>query len=222
MSKISRKLFICLGLVGVASVAPLSAQDYSKFAFNMGGGITTPLNPTGAYAGVSGNFVIGAGYNMNKSNAIIGEFMYSGLPSNLSVIQPVKLPTSNINLYALTVNYRHQVDRIKGSAFGVYFVGGGGWYQRYITVDKNYTVPAAVPCSPYWDWYGYSCADGYVYSETVAKKGVSAGGINGGIGFTIRLADSNLKFFTEARYHYAFSERVPTTVVPVTFGIRYN
>ena len=53
MSKISRKLLICLGFVGVASVVPLPAQDYSKFAFNMGGGITTPLNPTGAYAGVA-------------------------------------------------------------------------------------------------------------------------------------------------------------------------
>jgi hypothetical protein len=222
MSKISRKLFVCLGFVGAAWVVPLPAQDYSKFAFNMGGGITTPLNPTGAYAGISGNFVIGAGYNMNKSNAIIGEFMYSGLPSNLGVIQPVKLPTSSINLYSLTINYRHQVDRINGSAFGLYFMGGGGWYQRYITIDKNYTVPAAVPCSANWYWYGYSCVDDYVYSETVAKKGVSAGGFNGGIGFTIRLSDSNLRFFTEARYHYAFSERVPTTIVPVTFGIRYN
>ena len=116
MSKISRKLFICLGFVGAVWIVPLQAQDYSKFAFNMGGGITTPLNPTGSYAGVSGNFVLGAGYNMNKSNAIIGEFMYSGLPSNLGVIQPVKLPTSNINLYSLTVNYRHQFDRISGSA----------------------------------------------------------------------------------------------------------
>ena len=138
------------------------------------------------------------------------------------MIQPIKSPTSSISLYSLTVNYRHQFDRISGSPFGVYFMGGGGWYERYITVDKNYTVPAAVPCTPYWYWYGYSCADGYVYSQTIAKKGVSAGGFNTGIGFTIRLADSNLRFFTEARYHYAFSEHVPTTIVPVTFGIRYN
>jgi hypothetical protein len=218
----STRIFVSLGLLGAVSLLPLQAQDYSKFAFNMGGGITTPLNPTGAYAGVSGNFVVGAGYNINKSNAIIGEFMYSGLPSNSFVLQPVKLPTSNINLYSLTVNYRHQFDRISGSPFGVYFMAGGGWYQRYATLDKNYTVPAAVPCAPYWYYYGYGCADGYVYSETVAKKGVSAGGVNSGIGFTIRLADSNLRFFTEARYHHAFSEHVPTIVLPVTFGIRYN
>ncbi len=128
------------------------------------------IDPTGAYAGVSGNSVMGAGYNINKSNAIIGEFMYSGLPSNLYVLRPVKAPTSSISLYSLTVNCRHQFDRISGSPFGVYFMGGGGWYQRYITLDKNYTLPAAVPCLRYWNWYGYSCAGGYVYSDMVAKR----------------------------------------------------
>jgi hypothetical protein len=218
----SARILVSLGLFGAASLIPVQAQDYSRFAFNMGGGITTPLNPTGAYAGVSGNFVIGAGYNINKSNAVIGEFMYSGLPSNLFVLQPIQAPSSSINLYSLTVNYRHQFDRISGSPFGVYLMGGGGWYQRHISVDKNVTLPATVPCAPYWYWYGYACSDGYVYSQTVAKKGVSAGGFNTGIGFTIRLADSNLRFFTEARYHYAFSEHLPTTLIPVTFGLRYN
>jgi hypothetical protein len=218
----SARVLVLFGLLSAAALMPVKAQDYSKFALNMGGGVTTPLNPTGAYAGISGNFVLGAGYNLNKSNAIIGEFLWTGLPSNSFVVQPVKAPSSTVNLYSLTVNYRHQFDRINGSPFGVYFVGGGGWYHRYVAIDKNYTVPAAAPCAPYWYWYGYSCSDGYVYSETVASKGVSAGGFNTGVGFTIRFADSNLRFFTEARYHYAFSEHIPTTVVPVTFGIRYN
>src|SRR5581483_10128904 len=105
------RIVLSLTLAGAGCLTPLAGQDYSKFALNMGGGITTPLNPTGAYAGVSGNFVIGAGYNINRNNAIIGEFMWSGLPSNLFVLQPIKAPTSSINLYSLTVNYRHQFDR---------------------------------------------------------------------------------------------------------------
>ena len=216
------RILFSLSLVGLTCLAPLQGQDYSRFAFNMGRGITTPLNPTGAYAGISGNFVMGAGYNMNKSNAIIGEFMWSGLPSNLFVASPVKAPTSAINLYTLTVNYRHQIDRIKGSPFGLYFIGGGGWYMRTVAIDKNYVVPPTTPCDPYWYWYGYGCYQGTIASETVASKGVSAGGINAGVGFTIRFADSNLRFFTKSRYHYAWSDRIPTTVLPVTFGIRYN
>ena len=171
-----------------------------------------PLNPTGAYAGLSGNFVVGAGYKLDKNDAIVGEFLWSGLPSNRLVIDPVRLPNSNINLYSLTANYRHQFDRISGSPFGLYFIAGGGWYQRYIKFEKDYAVPPNVPCQPYYYWWGYGCgSDGYVVTQTVASKGVSAGGLNGGLGFTIRLSDSNLRFFMEARYHYAFSERIPTT-----------
>ncbi len=219
----SKTILIPLFAVGLASLAPLEAQDFSKFTFNLGGGLSAPLNPTGSYAGLSGNFVTGAGYNINRSNAIIGEFMWSGLPSNLTVIQPVKAPYSKINLYTLTVNYRHQFDRIKGSPFGLYFTGGGGWYHRYVAINKDYAVPPGTACLPIYTWWGYSCDPyGYVYSETVASKGSSAGGFNAGVGFTIRLADSNVRFFTEGRYHYAFSERIPTTLIPVTLGFRFN
>jgi hypothetical protein len=61
-----------------------------------------------------------------------------------------------------------------------------------------------------------------VYSQTVAYKGRSAGGLNGGVGFTIRLSDSGWMFYTEARYHYAFTQGIPTTLIPVTMGIRYH
>jgi hypothetical protein len=29
-------------------------------------------------------------------------------------------------------------------------------------------------------------------------------------------------FFSEARYHYAWSEFIPTTLTTVTFGFRFN
>jgi hypothetical protein len=61
-----------------------------------------------------------------------------------------------------------------------------------------------------------------VYTATVAYKGTSAGGLNGGVGFTVRLSDKGWKFYTESRYHYAFHPRIPNTLVLVTFGIAYN
>ncbi|HEY1342439.1 MAG TPA: hypothetical protein VGF59_33275 [Bryobacteraceae bacterium] len=218
-----QKLSAATGLLGVLLAAPLAGQNYSRFTTHMGGGISTPLNPTGAYTGVSGNFDVGAGYNLGKNDAIIGEFMWSGLPTSISAIHPVKAPDGKINLYTLTVNYRHQKDRIHGSPLGVYLVGGGGWYYRYSSLDKNFVVPPGTACQPIYGWWGYGCdTSGYVYSETVAYRGTSAGGVNAGAGFTLRFADSNWKFFTEARYHYAWSQRIPTTLIPVTFGIRFN
>jgi hypothetical protein len=218
-----RAMIILVVVLSAAGAVPLFADDYEKFSFKAGAGISTPLNPTGAYAGVSGNVVFGAGYNINKNNAVVGEFMWSGLPSNLFVIQPVKAPFSKINLFTLTVNYRRQFDRLKGSPFGVYLIGGGGWYYRYVSIDKNYVVPAGTVCQPAYYWWGYGCdPSGYVHTQTVASKGSSTGGLNAGTGFTIRFSDSNWRFFTEARYHYGFTERIPTTLVPVTIGMRYN
>jgi hypothetical protein len=216
-----KKCLALLGLLSTLSVVQLPAQ--SKFTFNVGGGISTPLNPTGAYSGVSGNILLGAGYNLNANNSISGEFLWSGLPPNLFILHPIEAPSGNMNLYSLSATYRRHVDRIHGSLFGIYFLGGGGWYYRYTAVDKNYTLPYPTACAPIYTWWGYACdADGYVYSQKVAYKGSSAPGVNAGFGFTIRLSDSGLKFFTEARYHYAWTERVPTTFIPVTLGIRLN
>ena len=45
--------------------------------------------------------------------------------------------TGSMNLYSLTVNYRHHIDRIKGSPFGLYGVVGGGWITGHGEIDKG-------------------------------------------------------------------------------------
>jgi hypothetical protein len=126
-------------------------------------------------------------------------------------------------LNTLTANYRYSFDRIHDSRFGVYAIAGGGWYYRHATIDKNFVVPPNTVCQPIYGWYGYGCdPNGFVVTQTIASRGSSAGGVNGGVGFTVGLGSSAWKFYTEARYHYAFSPRIPTTLIPVTFGIRVN
>src|SRR4051812_25088560 len=170
----STKILASIALLGACCLIPLEGQN--KLTFGLGGGVSTPLNPTGAYAGLSGNFNVGAGYRIDQKNSITGEFLWSGLPPNTFTLHPIEAPTGSINLYSLTVNYRHHIDRIKGSPFGLYGVVGGGWYYRYAQVDKNYQVPLSTVCSPAYYWWGYSCApNGYIYSETIAYKGASAG-----------------------------------------------
>jgi hypothetical protein len=207
-------------LLAAGLTIPLPAQD--AFTFYTGGGISTPLNPTAQYAGTSGNFLAGAGLTISKRSAIVGEFMWSGLPPNISVIHPVNAPFGSISLYTLTANYRYGIDRIHGSRYGLYGIAGGGWYYRHSSIDKTYVVPPNQVCLPIYNYWGYGCTGGFVYSQSVAYKGISSGGLNAGMGFTVGFGDSPWKFYTEARYHYAFSGTVPTTLVPVTFGIRFN
>jgi hypothetical protein len=90
----------------------------------------------------------GAGHNINKHNSIIGEFMWSGLPPGLSVLRSIDAPFRNVNLYTLTANYRRSINKIGGSPFGAYLIGGGGWYYPYTSVDKNYFVPPGTTCQP--------------------------------------------------------------------------
>lgn len=218
------RMRIAYSILLVASVwtLPGRSQDFSKFAFDIGGGMSTPLNPTAQYIGLGGNFVTGAGYNIDKHNSILGEFMWTGMPTNFDVLRPPTAPFGKINLYTLTANYRFSVNKLGHSPFGVYFIGGGGWYYRHVSINQDYVVPDATVCAPIYDWWGYACGPGnYVYTATLASKGVSAPGVNAGVGFTVRLTDSGLKFYVESRYHYAFSD-IPSTFVPVTFGFRFN
>ncbi len=221
----AKRIILLISALAGLWVLPLHAQDYGKFdkfTFSVGGGITTPLNPTAQFTGISGNFITSAGYKISKEHSINGEFMVAGLPGSVYAIQPVKLPTVSSNVYYLGANYRFQADHLRGSPFGIYSIVGGGWYDRYITLNQDYVVPPNTVCQPIYDWWGYACApSGYVYTQQVARKGTSGGGVNAGFGFTIALA-GRLKFFTEARYHYAFHGNVATTMVPVTMGFRFN
>ena len=219
----SKRTMFLVGFLSAVWLIPVRAQELQMLTFAIGGGVSAPLNPTAKYVGVSGNFVTGAGVNINKNNSIEGDFMWSGLPPSFSVLHPINAPSGSINLYTLTGNYRYHLDSIGGSIFGAYLIGGGGWYYRYSSISKNYVVPPQTVCEPIYYWWGYGCdTSGYVYSATVAYKGTSAGGVNAGAGFTIKLGDKGWKFYTESRYTYAWSNRIPTTLMPVTFGLRYN
>lgn len=209
----------------------------SQVNLHIGGGIGVPLDPTGKFAGIGGTFQAGAGPNLGNHHSIVGEFMWHALPPNQSALLPVlnavcllnpPTPPSTAcsvasinatdNVYALTANYMFHKE---GRRFGYYAIGGGGWYYRKAQL-KNFTVPPGTVCVPAWEWWGYTCQNGSVSTNSVlASRGVSSGGVNGGVGFTVGMT-SGLKFYIEARYHYSpQGGRISTQILPVTLGIRW-
>jgi hypothetical protein len=214
-----------LRFFSIASLAFLwtisvQAQSTSPFNLHIGGGV-------------------GAGPNLGPHSSIVGEFMWQGLPPTRNTLLPVvnalcattvisssaacsigSISGSN-NLYALTANYVYHVN---GRLYGAYVIGGGGWYYRYAQLH-NATVAPGTVCQPAWDWWGYTCQNGFVSTTNVlATKGLSSGGVNAGIGFTIRLGpgDSNVKYYIEARYHYSpQGGQIATHILPVTMGLRW-
>src|SRR5689334_24248141 len=79
---VKKKGLLAVMVLSVGWIAPAFAEDYTKFNFNLGGGMSAPVNPIAKYVGLSGNFTVGAGYNLNKNNSIAGEFLWNGLPPN--------------------------------------------------------------------------------------------------------------------------------------------
>jgi hypothetical protein len=221
----SRTIAAFIWLLGCAVLLPLQAQDseVQLFNFNVGGGLSVPLNPTGRYLGVNGNAGSGVGVNFNKHNSLEGDFMWNGLSPARNLVQAIDRPTGSVNLFSVTGNYRFHIDSLAHSPFGVYVIGGGGWYYRHTDINKNYVVPPVTVCQPIYNWWGFACdRSGFVQTTTIASHGTSAGGLDAGVGFTVKLPSPGWKFFIESRYNYAWSSFIPTTLVPVTFGFRFN
>jgi len=217
---------IAAGLIGVALLLPLRAQvdpeEVEGLNFKLGGGVSVPTNPIGRYLGLSGNVVLGAGANFGNHSSVAVDFLWSGLSPETSLAHPSTLPTGSVNVYAITGNYQYSIDSICASPLGVYVTVGGGWYDRHASTHNNYTVPPATACQPIYNWWGYACdASGFVF-PVVVTHGSSAGGVNGGVGFTIKVRDTGWKFFAESRYHYAWTRTYPTTLIPISIGFRFN
>jgi hypothetical protein len=214
------RLLVSIGLLSVVGIIPVLAEDYNKFTMLAGGGVGVPLNPTATYAGVGGNFLTGAGYRFDEHNAVIGEFMWHGLPPSVDALRQAIGQGASSNLYSLTANYRFSGNF--GHTFGYYLIGGGGWYYRHVSLTKT-VVSQGTVCQPIYGWYGYSCGNGLVENTfTLVSTGTSSGGGNAGAGLTIRLSENGWKFFIESRYNYAASRLVSTQVAPVTFGLQYH
>lgn len=203
-------------LVSTFVVLPAFPQGFN---FDIGMGPGFPIGKTNNLANPSYNFVVGGGVNLHSHFKLSSEFMFHGLPVSDDTAQLLTVSEVKGRLYALTANL------IVGSSIGgeksVYLIGGGGWYRR--TLELRQTVlQAGSKCAPLWEWWNVQCVNGIFADDiTVGSRTSSAGGFDIGGGLAFRLGDSGANFYTEIRYHRAFTRNVETEVLPVTFGVRW-
>jgi len=219
-------LWMCLLVVPNSIHAQWGSEnDDPTFTDNMGLTTSLPLHPTSQYMSAGLGVNVGAGYNFDRRNALIGEFMWNWLYPTDAALQPIRIAAQspNIsghgNLFALTANYKFE---LRGKLLGAYLIGGGGWYHRTTSLTKEIPSGTSTVCQPVWLWWGYSCSSGIVTRDvTVASSSSSTFGANGGIGFTIRVGEAPYRFYLESRYHYAPTKNISTQFVAFTFGVRY-
>jgi hypothetical protein len=204
-------LFLFWGLT-----LPASAQQYN---FNAGAGPGFPLSTASNFVNTSYNVVGGGGVNLQTHLKLVGEFMFQGLPVKQSIIDELGVSNVKGRLYALTGNL------MAGTSIGgsktIYAIGGGGWYRRTLEA-KQKVLTAGEKCEPGWIWWDIQCENGiFPTTITVASRTSSAPGFNVGGGFAFRVGTTRANIYTEVRYHRAFTKDVDTTVLPVTFGVRF-
>jgi len=198
----------------LAMVTSVHAQDYSKFLFNIGGGIGFPQGDLSSFVNSGGHFVIGGGVNFSSHFGVDTEFMWHDLPINSTTLAHLQTPGASARQYAWTFN--PIVHANFGHHLGAYGIGGIGWYHRS---GETTTPGVGVICDPYWSWW-YGCTIGSV-SIVTGSRSANSFGENIGGGLTYQLGESHAKIYVEIRYHHASYDSVSTNLLPLTFGLRF-
>jgi hypothetical protein len=217
-------LCFCLLCFPTTILAQEQGNDDPSFTDNLGLTMSVPLNPTSTYTDFGFGVDFGAGYNFTRRHAIIGETSWNYLYASSSALQSLRqlLQTPDVSghgkLFTVTANYRFE---LRGQLLGTYFIAGTGLYHRSAEISK--AIPVGTTCvNLLVTWWGYSCTPGVAITNlTLANSYSNALGVNGGIGFTVRVGEAPYRFYIETRYHYAPSKGVNTQLATVTVGFRY-
>jgi len=97
------RFFLVIPMV-LSVLASAHAQDYSKWLFNVGGGIGFPQGDLSSFVNDGGNFVIGGGVNFIKHIGVDSEFMWHDLPINSKTKESLQTPGASTRQYAWTFN----------------------------------------------------------------------------------------------------------------------
>jgi opacity protein-like surface antigen len=191
------------------------AQDTHRFTFNAGAGASPLVGDISSRLNNGWNVTVGGGYNFTKNFAATLQYTYNGFGVSQRVLAEAQVPEGNSHMWSLTVDPRV---RFKSTGrVNPYLVGGVGFYRRTI----EFTQPALVPVTFFDPIFGFLFNTVIPANQVLGDIRRSGVGGNLGAGLEVKLGDSGVKGFGEARYEYAATGRIPTRVVPVTFGFRW-
>jgi opacity protein-like surface antigen len=215
----SRRLssnFIFSTLILLSLCLESHAQAEHRFTVGGGAGVSPVVGDSGKRLDNGWHITVGGGYNFTSHLSTTIDYSYNGYGVSSRVLNEAQVPGANAHMWSVTANPKLSLTRLS-NRFAPYVVGGVGYYRRTV----EFTQPAVVPVFVFDPFFGVFF-NTLVPADQVLGK-ISRGGAGGSLGggFEIKLPKAGLKFYTEARYHYADTGRIPTRMVPVTFGVRW-
>jgi len=209
------KTFAYVSCIGLLMVGGLSAQEFSRFAFNVGAGVTTPVGDTGTALDMGWNVRGGAGVNFSRWGGLMVDVGYDNMGINSTTLANFGAPGGRMSVLSATLDpivhltpHRH---------FDLYLTGGGGIYHRY----QEFTTPTVATVGAFDPFFGFY-AVGVPSNQILSSYSVNKPGIDGGVGIAFG-SKWHGKFFAEARYNRIFmgNRFGDTEYLPVTFGFRW-
>lgn len=196
----------CCGLLGLTT---LSAQEVSRYSFELGAGFTQSVGNTGHYLDEGWNLKGGAGFNFSNYLGVMGELGYNSLGFNNTTVSNLGYSGGNVNIFSATIDpIVHLTPR---SHFDLYAIGGGGLYHW----DEQFSVATGV-ITPFSTGSFPVVIPNLGDSYSVNKPGWNAGM---GVAFGTKWHG---KVFAEARYvHIFMNNNLRADYIPVTFGFRW-
>jgi hypothetical protein len=211
------KLALVITIFAFISVASLcqAQNENHKFTLNVGGGVSPLVGAIGERLDNGWHVTVGGGYNFTSHFSTALQYTYNGFGVSDGVLSEAQVPDGNAHMWSITLDPKWRI--CPGKKLDPYVVGGVGYYRRTVEFTQP-TIVSVTLFDPFFGGFFNTLVPADQVLGDITRDGV---GGSAGAGFDIRLGDSGLKFFTEARYHYADTGRVPIRMVPVTFGIRW-
>ena len=207
-------LFSLFCLLAFGSLAIAQDGPDHRWNFNIGAGPTVPVGSIHSRLNTGWNFSAGGGINLSNALGIIAEFHHDNLGVSDRALRDLNVPNGSARIYSLTINptLRFGYDQ----KIGGYIIGGGGWYRR--TVEFTQPTTAVVPV--FDPWFGFLGQAVIPADQVIGSRTIDTGGANIGAGVTYGLP-RGAKFYAEVRYHWMNAGRHDTTMLPITFGLRW-
>jgi hypothetical protein len=188
------KRFAFASCIGIFSLASASAQEFSRYTFDIGGGFTMPVGATSENRDPGWNIRGGAGWNFSPRFGAMLNLGYDSLGISSTSLIPAGANGGDVNVFHATID---PVVRFHAKGrLDFYLTGGGGLFHRYKEVD--------FPSTP-------------ELTNTLNKPGFDVGG---GLEYGVF---GHSKFFSEAKWEHMFFSNTPTHMdfIPVDFGFRW-
>lgn len=216
MKRITRILLTLTGLVALPGLALAQNEEASRhFTLSVGSGITTINGADAGKLDHGGNLQINGGYLFNEHLGITGNFMLSNLGITRTELDALSEPDGKARIYAVTADPTLRL-RL-GRGFSIYALAGGGYLRRTV----EFTMPTYAQTFIFDPWWGYFGPALVPVNMVLGSVTSNSGAVDAGGGINIPVRRTKAKMFVEARYFKGFTSNTRTTLVPITFGVRW-